>query len=61
MQVQLALTGPPARACFARTGWDTCQALLAQLALITLKLLLNTTRLYQILWNIQEQSRKNGS
>ena len=30
--MQLAWTGPPALALFARTGWDTCPAALAPLA-----------------------------
>ena len=41
-----AWTGPPAPACYARTGWDTCPASLAPLAL---KVLLNVTQIYQSL------------
>ena len=36
-------TGPPGPAHFTRTGCDTCPALLAPLALLTLKVLLSTT------------------
>ena len=34
----------PRPACLARTGWDTCTASLAPLALLALKVLLNDTR-----------------
>ena len=40
MLVQLTWTGPPALACYARTGWDTSPASLAP---NTLTVLLNTT------------------
>ena len=49
MLVQSARTGPPAPARYARTGWDTCPASLAPLASLTLKVLLNATRIYQSL------------
>ena len=37
----VGLKGPPALGSFARTGWDTCPASLAPLALLALKVLLN--------------------
>ena len=45
MLVLLAWTGPPAPARYACTGWDTCPALLAPLAFLALKVLLNATQI----------------
>ena len=43
--MRLPWTGPPALACFARTGWDTSPALIA------LTVLLHATEVYQSMCN----------
>ena len=50
---QFSLDRSPAPACYPCTIWNTCLALLAPLASLTLKFVLNTTCVYQrlnVLW-----------
>ena len=48
----VGLDKSPSPARYARTGWDTCPALIVPLASLALKVLLNATRIYQSLWTI---------
>ena len=56
----VSLGGPPALACFARTGLYTCPASLALLILLALKVLLNATQKVKCLKEVGHLTKPVG-